>query len=72
MIKGVKTMSDQDRVTTTNPPQASEVKQETGAEQNQNSGDAQETKNSNEQSQPPANDSPTEGTGTGARAGEYS
>lgn len=65
-------MSEQDRVTTTNPPQASEVRRETDAEQNQSGADDQQPKSKDEQSQPPANDSPTEGTGTGARAGEYS
>ncbi len=64
-------MNEQDRTTTTNPPQASEVREETGAEPTKNSGGDQAAKNS-QPSQPPANDSPTEGTGTGARAGEYS
>jgi hypothetical protein len=64
-------MSDKDRVTTTNPPQASEVQKESGTDQNQNSGGDQPS-NTSQQSQPPAHDSPTEGTGTGARAGEYS
>ncbi len=64
-------MNDQDRITTTNPPQASEVQKESGTDQNQNSGGDHPSSNS-KQSQPPANDSPTEGTGTGARAGEYS